>query len=232
MKKLLLLSSSKIYGSGYLEYCKDEVKEFLKDISEIVFIPYAIHDGEKYVPDVEKAFSELGKKIIFLHRSKDPRKTISQAKAIFIGGGNTFRLLQRLYKEDLVELIKKRVDSGILYMGASAGSNVASPSISTTNDMPIVFPPSFKALSIFPYQINPHYIDADLNSKHMGETRAMRINEFHEENSTPVIGLREGSWLKVTDEKIFLGGNSGAVIFQKNKPPLSIKKGVLHRISP
>ncbi len=231
MKKLLLLSSSKIYGSGYLEYCKDEVKEFLKDTSEIVFATYAIQDGEKYVPDVEKAFSELGKKVIFLHRSKDPRKTISQANAIFIGGGNTFRLLQRLYKEDLIELIKKRVDTGMLYMGASAGSNVASPSISTTNDMPIVFPPSFKALSIFPYQINPHYIDARVNSKHMGETRAMRINEFHEENSTPVIGLREGSWISVIGEKIFLGGKTGAVIFEKNKPPLLIEKGLLPKLS-
>lgn len=230
MKRLLLLSNSQVYGTEYLAYYKETIAKFFQEIQEIVFIPYAIHDGEDYVTDVEKIFFPLGKKILFLHREKDKKKTIRSAKALFIGGGNTFRLLNQLYQEDLIELIQKKVLEGMLYMGASAGSNVACPTIKTTNDMPIVFPPSLDALSIFPYQINAHYIDEDTSSKHMGESRAKRIHEFHEENNTPVIGLREGAWLEVINNTINLEG-TGAVIFEKNKPQFPIIKGVLPNLN-
>ena len=162
----------------------------------------------------------MDKTLTSIHRSADPQKAIANAEAVFIGGGNTFRLLNQLYKNRLINVVRKKVKNGMRYIGTSAGANIACPTIKTTNDMPIVQPPSFNALDLIPFQINPHYLDPDLRSKHKGETREQRIKEFHEENDSSVIGLRAGSWLRVENKTIQLKGSTGAKIFQKGKKPV------------
>ncbi|HEV8204841.1 MAG TPA: dipeptidase PepE, partial [Pyrinomonadaceae bacterium] len=143
----------------------------------------------------------------------------------FIGGGNTFRLLKTLYEFDLIDVIRERVDAGMPYIGSSAGSNMACPTIRTTNDMPIVQPPSFNALGLVTFQINAHYLDPDPNSKHMGETREERINQFHEENEMPVVGLREGAMLRIENGETILRGSTGARIFRRGLEPIEILPG-------
>lgn len=222
-KKLLLISNSIVYGKGYLDHCADEIVNFLGGVDEILFIPYALSDWNQYENIAKKRFEKLSTVLKSIHRVNNPQKEIMKTKAIFIGGGNTFRLLNQLYKNNLIEIIRKRVNKGMLYIGVSAGSNVACPTIKTTNDMPIVQPPSLEAIGLISFQINPHYADADPNSKHKGETREQRIKEFHEENDNIVIGLREGAWLKIENTKIFLKGLTGAKIFQKGKKPINYK---------
>jgi len=223
-KKLFLISNSVSYKQGYLSHCENELKKFLKDVKNIIFIPYALKNMDGYTKSAEDKFSSFNINLKSIHKINNKLETIKKAQAIFIGGGNTFRLLDKLYQYDLIDVIRKNVLKGkLLYVGASAGSNMACPTIKTTNDMPIVQPPSFSALNLIPFQINPHYIDPDINSKHMGETREKRINEFHEENKIPVVGLREGSWLHIEGNTIKLQGKTGAVLFEKDK----IKKELL-----
>src|SRR5690606_28392361 len=150
---------------------------------------------------------------------------IKNAEAIFVGGGNTFVLLYQLYKNNLITVLKDTVKKGIPYLGTSAGSNICGLTIKTTNDMPIVYPPSFNAISLVPFDINPHYLDPDSNSKHMGETRETRIQEFHHFNTQPVIGLREGSWLHVNNNSIILKGDLTARILERNKAPYEVVSG-------
>lgn len=217
MKKLMLISNSIAYGRGYLGHCGDDIIGFLGSVKNIIFFPYAKKDYDQYAFIAIKRFCELGIKLESIHTKRDPIDAIDKASAIFIGGGNTFRLLNELYKKNLLKIIRKKVVAGMLYIGASAGSNVASPTIKTTNDMPIIEPPSFKALNLVPFQINPHYIDPDPSSKHMGETREQRIKEFHEENKIPVVGLREGTWLRIENKDIILKGIGWAKLFLRNK---------------
>ncbi len=219
MKKLLLISNSFAYGKGYLGHCADEIISFLNPIKTILFIPYALKDHNRYAAIAKERFKKMGVELIPIHKEKDPVKAVEKAESIFIGGGNTFRLLAELYKNGLIKTIRKRVVAGVPYIGASAGSNIACPTIKTTNDMPIVQPSSFNALNLVPFQINPHYIDIDHHSKHMGETREKRIKEFHEENSSVVVGLREEAWLRIENEKVVLNGFSGAKVFIRNKQP-------------
>jgi len=219
-RKLLLISNSIMHGREYLDHCADEIVEFLGSVKSILFIPYALFDFNEYETIAKKRFQKLDIVLNSIHHAQNPAKEVTDAQAIFIGGGNTFRLLNHLYKNDLIKSIKKRVGEGMLYIGASAGSNVACPTIKTTNDMPIVQPPSLHALDLIPFQINPHYVDPDPRSKHKGETRTQRIKEFHEENDSSVIGLREGSWLRVENKTIQLKGSTGAKIFQKGKKPV------------
>jgi dipeptidase E len=167
----------------------------------------------------------MGITVKSIHEFKDPVEGVRSAAAIHIGGGNTFRLLKRLYDENLVPVIREKVKKGMPYMGASAGTNVATVSIKTTNDMPIVYPPSFDALNLVPFNINPHYIDPDPNSTHQGETREQRINEFHEMNDKIVVGLREGGILRVEGNSISLKGINGARIFKKGEVPSEYKPG-------
>ena len=222
MKRILLASSSTVYGGTYLSYLQDELIDFFTGIEEILFVPYARPSGithDEYTQIAQQFFNRVGKRIVGLHTFADPKKAIRQAKAIFTGGGNTFVLVNQLYGLEVMDVLREAVENGTLYMGTSAGSNIAGQTMQTTNDMPIVYPPSFKTLGLVPFNINPHYLDPDPQSKHKGETRETRIKEFHVFNDTPVIGLREGSWLRVEDEKVSLKGDLTARIFLKEQEP-------------
>ena len=170
-KRLLLISNSTLHGSGYLDHAETEIRSFLGDVKRVLFVPFALHDRDTYALTAQKRFERMGYELSSVHTAATPSRAVADTDAIFIGGGNTFRLLKALYDFDLLGSIRKRVEGGMLYIGSSAGSNIAAPTIKTTNDMPIVQPPSFEALSLVPFQINPHYLDPDPNSKHMGETR-------------------------------------------------------------
>jgi dipeptidase E len=233
-RSVLLLSSSYVHGHGFLEYQKEVVTDFLTGVTSLLFVPYAAAQTEwnNYTKKARSFFTQLGIEVTGIH--KVSAESIGNYKAIFIGGGNTFRLLHKLQSDGLLPVIRSAVMSGhMLYMGSSAGTNVACRTIRTTNDMPIVHPAQgFDALDLFPYQINPHYIDPDTNSKHMGETRDQRIAEFHQENDAPVIGLREGAYISfATDvmetKQLFLGGAAGAKIFLKGKEPIEVHYGQL-----
>ena len=222
MKRILLASTSTVYGGTYLSYLQDELIDFFTGIDEILFVPYARPSGithDEYTQIVQQFFNRVGKRVVGLHTFADPKKAIRQAKAIFTGGGNTFVLVNQLYGLEVMDVLREAVENGTLYMGTSAGSNIAGQTMQTTNDMPIVYPPSFKTLGLVPFNINPHYLDPDPQSKHKGETRETRIKEFHVFNDTPVIGLREGSWLRVEDEKVSLKGDLTARIFLKGQEP-------------
>ncbi|MDQ6765227.1 MAG: dipeptidase PepE [Verrucomicrobiota bacterium] len=226
-KRLLLLSTSTIFGGGYLEYAEAEVRDFLGAIRRVLFVPFALHDQSGYAERVRGRFAAMGYGLDSLHDAPEMKRAIAEAEAIFIGGGNTFRLLKQLQDADLLESIRARVASGTPYMGASAGSNVAAPTIRTTNDMPIVQPKSFDALGLVPLQINPHYVDPAPDSTHMGETREERILQFHEENATPVLGLREGAILRMENGVMSLRGTTGARFFRRGEPPVELGPGDL-----
>ena len=222
MKRILLASTSTVYGGTYLSYLQDELIDFFTGIDEILFVPYARPSGithDEYTQIAQQFFNRVGKRIVGLHTFADLKKAIRQAKAIFTGGGNTFVLVNQLYGLEVMDVLREAVENGTLYMGTSAGSNIAGQTMQTTNDMPIVYPPSFKTLGLVPFNINPHYLDPDPQSKHKGETRETRIKEFHVFNDTPVIGLREGSWLRVEDERVSLKGDLTARIFLKGQEP-------------
>ncbi len=220
--RLLLISTSTVHGTGYLDHAEAEIRDHLRGVRTIFFVPFALADHAGYAAKARERFAALDIKLESAHEFPDPKNAAARAEAFFIGGGNTFRLLKALYSTGLIETIRTRVLAGVPYMGASAGSNVACPTIRTTNDMPIVEAPSLNALNLFPYQINPHYLDADPNSTHMGETREQRLEQYLEENSTPVIGLREGSMLRVVDGEVKLAGTRSARIFQQGKAAYEI----------
>jgi dipeptidase E len=226
-RRILLLSTSTVFGSGYLEYAGAEVRDFLGEIRRVLFVPFALLDRDGYAATVSARFAELGYRVDSLHRAADMPAAVRSAEAIFIGGGNTFRLLKSLYELDLLTPIRERVETGMPYMGSSAGSNVAGPTIRTTNDMPIVEPPSFDALALVRFQINPHYVDPDPGSTHMGETREERILQFLEENDTPVLGLREGAIVRVESSVATLRGTAGARLFRKSHRPIELDLGTI-----
>lgn len=223
--RLLLISNSTNFGEGYLDHCAAEIQDFLGDVRSVVFVPYALHDVDGYVSKTRTRYRQMGLTVTGVQEGGDPVKTLERADAVHIGGGNTFRLLKRLYDEKLVEVIRHRVQAGMPYIGASAGTNVATLSIRTTNDMPIVYPPTFDAIGLVPFNINPHYIDPDSGSTHMGETRDQRIKEFHEMNDTDVVGLREGAMLRREGFALTLRGINGGKVFRKNKAPEEIPVG-------
>ena len=228
MKKLLIASTSTLYGSGYLDYISKTLSVFFKSTENIVFIGYARPGGltlKAYTEIVQKAFHKIGKKVIGIHEFKNPKKALIEASGIFVGGGNTFVLLNELYKLNLMHTLKSVINSGTPYLGTSAGSNLCGQSIGTSNDMPIVYPPSFQALGIIPFNINPHYTDPEPESKLMGETIITRIKEFHYYNSQSVLGLREGSYLEITSDKIILKGNLKARVFKYGVLPYEIDSG-------
>jgi len=228
MKKMCIASTSTVYGSSYLEYLTPVLKEFFKGIDEILFIPYARPGGityDEYTAIAAGFFKKIGIAIRGIHEFERPKSSVHNAKAVFTGGGNTFLLVKTLYKEKLISEIRKEVERGTLYFGTSAGSNITGISMKTTNDMPIVYPPDFKTLGLIGFNINPHYLDPDPDSKHKGETRETRIKEFHQFNETPVLGLREGSWLEVNGDEIVLKGDLKARWFCKDKTPEELPAG-------
>lgn len=225
MKKLLIASTSTVHGKGYLEYILPELSDFFKGISEILFIPYARPSGishDAYTAKVQLGFNNINIRVKGIHEFNNPIDAVNQAKGIFTGGGNTFLLLKQLYDNKVISSLKNVVENGIPYFGTSAGSNITGLTIQNTNDMPIIYPPSFNALGFIKFNLNPHYLDPDPTSTHMGETRETRINEFHSLNEIPVLGLREGSWLQVAGNKVILKGDLNARLFQQNKPPLEL----------
>ena len=224
-QRVLLISNSTLYGSGYLDHAESEIRSFLNDVRSILFIPYALYDRDSYASMAQERFERMGYKLWTIHTADSPRQAVSDAQSIFVGGGNTFRLLKALYEADVLELIRHRVKEGMPYVGSSAGSNVAGPTIKTTKDMPIVQPPSFDALGLVPFQISPHFLDPDPNSKHMGETQEERINQFLEENDATVFGLREGAMVRVENGTMILKGSSGARIFRRGIEPVETLPG-------
>jgi dipeptidase E len=227
MTDLLLISNSTVYGRGYLEHVGGEIQDILGGRGEVLFFPYALHDMDSYAAKARERFEALGFQLRSIHEIEPAQRRAAAltAEAFFIGGGNTFRLLNALYRDDLVGAIREKFAAGTPYVGSSAGSNVAGPTIKTTKDMPIIQPPSFEALGIFPYQISPHFQDPDPNSKHMGETQEERILQFLEENTTPVVGLREGSWIRQRNGSAVLKGPHQARIFQRSVAPIEVDSG-------
>ncbi|WP_452223293.1 dipeptidase PepE [Lacinutrix chionoecetis] len=226
MKRLIIASTSTVYGSKPLEYLLDTLKVLFKNTDDILFIPYARPGGishEEYTQKIRKPFKDIGKTIRGIHEFKNPTEAIKQAQGIYVGGGNTFVLVNNLYKNKCMTILKEVVNNGTPYLGTSAGSNICGLSMSTTNDMPIVYPPSFKTLGFVPFNINPHYLNPIEGSKHMGETRETRIGEFHKFNTQPVIGLREGSYIEVKGKSIQLKGTLQARIFEYENEPYEIE---------
>jgi len=223
--RVLLISNSTLYGSGYLDHAATEIQDFLGNVKRVLFVPYALYDRDAYASQAQKRFEKMRFDLSAIHKASDPKQAIDDAEAVFIGGGNTFRLLKALYDFDLIERIRMRVAAGMPYVGSSAGSNVAGPTIKTTKDMPIVQPPSFDALGLVPFQISPHFLDPDPNSTHMGETQEERILQFLEENDTTVAGLREGAMVRVENGTTILKGSSGARIFRKGMEPVEVQPG-------
>lgn len=220
--RLLLISSSNVHGFGYLDHTEEEIRAL--GAKRIVFAPFALADRDGYTQKVRERLGKMDIEVVQLETARE----LDGADALFAGGGNTFRLLKTMYDLSLLDPIRERVRSGALqYIGSSAGTNIAAPTIRTTNDMPIVEPPSFDALGLVSFQINPHYLDPDPASTHKGETREERIQQFHEENATPVVGLREPSMLRVIDGQVTLAGTAAARLFRRGQPPLEVAPGPL-----
>ncbi len=220
MKNLLIASTSTLFGEEYLAYLLPQLEIHFQNCGTILFIPFAQPSGMSYDDYTEKvsvAFAKINKKVVGIHQFENKEQAITSAQAIFVGGGNTFLLVTQLYKHNIMEVLSNSIQNGTPYLGCSAGSNITGISMQTTNDMPIIYPPSFKTLGIIPFNLNPHYLDPDVNSKHNGETRETRIKEFHAFNTTPVLGLREGSWLDVKGKKIILKGKHTARLFLQNQ---------------
>ncbi len=218
--RLLLISSSLVHRYGYLDHPEPEIRRFLTGKRAVAFVPFAAHDHAAYTETVRERFGQMGFDVI-------PIEQLDKADALFVGGGNTFRLLKKLYDSNLLDVIRQRVRGGLPYIGSSAGSTIAAPTIRTTNDMPIVEVPSLDSLGLIPFQLNCHYLDPDPNSTHQGETREVRLREFHEENNTPVVGLREGTMLWVENGSVRLLGFKPARIFRRGEEPIEMGPGSL-----
>ena len=223
--RILLISNSTVYGRRYLDHIEQQIKSFLGSATKVLFFPFALFDREAYATKAKVRFAAMGYSIEAVHAVPDARQAIEQTDAIFIGGGNTFRLLKALQDLDLLDTIRRKVSDGAPYIGSSAGSNVADPTIKTTKDMPIVQPRSFDSLGLVPFQISPHFQDPDPNSRHMGETQEERILQFLEENETPVVGMREGAWLLCENGSVMLQGEAGARIFRRGEVPVEATPG-------
>lgn len=226
MRELLLISNSTNPGEGYLEHCGPALSAFLAGAGPVLFVPFALADHDGYTAKFRARMAELGHEVVGLHEVADPRAEVASAGAMFCGGGNSFRLLRAMRERELLRPLRDRVAAGELrYSGASAGSNLACPTIRTTNDMPIVESGGLDALGLVPFQLNPHYLDPVEGLAHMGETREQRLAEFHEENTLPVVGLREGSWLRVTGDECQLEGKAPARIFRRGVAPEEVGPG-------
>lgn len=227
---ILLASTSTLFGGNYLEYLTKEIEKLFEDIDEVLFIPFARPSGishEDYTAKAANFFSKINIKVRGLHEFENKTDAINNSKAYFTGGGNTFLLVKTLHELNLMNILKYNVESGKPYLGASAGSNIGGLNMKTTNDMPIVYPPSFETMGLVPFNINPHYLDPNPDLKHNGETRETRIKEFLTQNDTKVIGLREGNWIRRIGDKITVEGTQLTRIFEKGKEPYEIETGTI-----
>jgi dipeptidase E len=225
MKNIIIASTSTLHGGDYLDYLLPELQTFFSNVKELLFIPYARPSGishDDYTKKVSEAFGKINILVKGIHEFENPVEAIENAEGIFTGGGNTFLLVSQLYKNNVIDALEKVVKNGTPYLGTSAGSNICGLTMNTTNDMPIVYPPSFRTLGFVSFNINPHYLDPIEGSTHMGETRETRINEFHHFNPQPVVGLREGSWLAVKGDSVKLKGTLTARIFKRNEKPIEV----------
>ena len=223
---LLLASSSRVHPFEYLEYCSEEISDFFSNSNNIIFIPYARPGGisyDNYTKLAQEGFKRAGKSIKGIHEYTSPIDALNDADGVFTGGGNTFLLLKTLYENNVLKSLRDKIFNGLHYMGTSAGTNITGPSIKTTNDMPIVYPPSFESLGLVNFNINPHYLDPNPDSTHKGETRETRINEYHFQNDNLVVGLREGSILKIQNGEVQLIGDHSVRIFEKQKKAIELK---------
>lgn len=228
MRNCIIASTSTIHGSGSLEYLFDTLVELYQNTDQILFIPYARPGGishDEYTIGVNNIFKKINKRVLGIHMFSSVNEAFENTQGIYTGGGNTFLLVDQLYRNNVLSPLKTAINNGVPYLGTSAGSNICGLTMQTTNDMPIVHPESYKTLGILPFNINAHYLDPDPTSTHKGETRETRIKEFHHLNPQPVVGLREGSWLKVTGGQIKLEGKLPARIFEQNKTPYEIDFG-------
>ena len=223
--RLLLVSSSTIHGRGYLDHVAEALASFLSGVKTVTFVPYALADRAGYVARARERLAAVGLAVEGVSADAAGHRALLEAEAVFVGGGNTFRLLDALQRSGLLEPLRRRVRAGLPYLGASAGTNLAAPTIRTTNDMPIVQPKGFEALGLLPFQINPHYLDPDPGSSHMGETRETRLLEYLEDNETPVLGLREGAWLRLEGGLLVLEGGRGARLFRRGADPEELAPG-------
>lgn len=222
MKNCIIASTSTLHNGEYLDYLLPTLQSHFRDCKTILFIPFARPSGishDEYTSKVASAFAKINIIVKGIHEFENPSEAIEKAEGIFTGGGNTFLLVTQLHKNNLMTILADTIKKGIPYLGTSAGSNICGLTMQTTNDMPIIYPPSFQTLGVIPFNLNPHYLDPDMQSKHMGETRETRIKEFHAFNTLPVLGLREGSWLEVRGEKITLKGSLQARLFRQNQLP-------------
>lgn len=227
---IILASTSTIYGGKYLDYLTNELLKLYQNIDEILFIPYARPNGmthDEYTQVARNYFANLNIKVKGIHELSNEKEAILNAKAYFTGGGNTFLLVKNLHDKGLISLLKKEVENGKPYLGTSAGSNIGGLNMKTTNDMPIVYPPSFECMGLVPFNINPHYLDPTPELKHNGETRETRILEFLSQNDEKVIGLREGNWIRVIGNKITIEGSRETRIFEKGKTPYEVPVGTI-----
>ncbi len=230
MRNMIIASTSTIHGTDYLSYLLPEILAAFKEkqITDLLFIPYArpgaiSHD--EYTLKVKTAFENTDIEVKGIHEFTDPRKALEDAKAIFTGGGNTFVLVKMLHDLNLMTTLRREIYNGTFYIGTSAGSNICGLNMRNTNDMPIVMPSSFKTTGAIGYNINAHYLDPDPSSTHMGETREQRIKEFHAYNSLPVVGLREGSYIRVQGKEEILCGLHTARIFKQEQVAIEVSPG-------
>jgi dipeptidase E len=222
---LLLISNSTLHGMGYLDHAEAEIGNLVESRTRVVFIPFALHDRRAYAEKAQQRFRGMGLVLTSVHDVSNMARAILEAEAIFVGGGNTFRLLKALYDFNLLEPIRDSVAAGTPFIGSSAGAIVAGLSLKTTKDRPVVQPPSFQALGLVPFQISPHYLDPDPSSTHMGETQEERILQFLEENEARVVGLREGSMLAAKGDIVELKGPHTARIFRRGENPVEVTPG-------
>ncbi|OVE56720.1 dipeptidase PepE [Chryseobacterium mucoviscidosis] len=225
---IILASTSTLFGGTYLEYLREELIKLYDGIEEIIFVPFARPGGishDDYTAKASSFFETINIKVKGLHEFEDKIQAINSAKAFFTGGGNTFLLVKTLHEEGLMNVLKENVESGKPYLGCSAGSNIGGQNMKTTNDMPIVYPPSFDCMGLVPFNINPHYLDPNPELKHNGETRETRIKEFLTQNDLKVVGLREGNWIRRMGDKITVEGTELTRIFEKDKEPYEIEAG-------
>ena len=226
MTNAILASTSTVHGSDFLDYLLPEIEELYSVIDTVLFVPYARPNGVSYDDYSKKAahaFNKINVSLIGIHELEDPILAIERSQGIFVGGGNTFVLVNELYRNKLISSLQTAILNGTPFLGTSAGTNICGLTLGSTNDMPIVYPPSFETLGIIPFNINPHYLDPDPDSTHMGETRETRIFEFHKYNDQPVLGLREGSYLRLKEKSIELCGPKSARLFRKNQEPRELE---------